>query len=59
MNIEQICNKVQRHYNCVEFTNEVKAIGLKELRKQQYSKGLNTLALYIDSLYRRYQYSVQ
>ena len=56
MTTNQIYKAIQSHYNCIEFTNEVKAIGLRELRKQQEKKGLDSLGLYIDSLYRAYQY---
>ena len=59
MTSDEIYKAIQRHYKSIEFTNDIKAIGLKELRKQQEDKGLDTLAHYIDSLYRKYQYSTK
>ena len=59
MKPNQIYKAILKHYKSIEFANQVKAIGITELRKQQADKGLDTLAHYIDSLFESYQYSIK
>ena len=59
MTTETIYKQIIRHYKSKEFANDIKAIGIIELRKRQADNGLETLAHYIDSLYQDYLYNTK
>jgi hypothetical protein len=54
-----IKQRVLKLYKSIEFANQISSNTIEQLRKAQQDAGYQTLAHYIDALFKDYQYAIR